>query len=171
MKKKESKSKHNEPKSNLRRVLVVYYSRDGSTRKVAEQIGITVKGSVHIDQIHTRVNYHGKWGYMKAGRDAMFRRTPLIRSMKNTLEYDLIIVGTPNWAGRMAAPVRSYLVKNRDKFKKIAFFCVQGGSGGEKVIAEMQKMHKPVETMIISERDIRSNKYKDKVKDFCNSLK
>lgn len=171
--------------------LVVYYSRTGNTKKVAQQIAITISGQCDIDEIVSRKKYSGKFGYIKAVFDAIFKKRPLIKNIKNPEKYDLVVIGTPNWGGRMAAPVRSYIYKN--KFKKVAFFCVQGGSGAERVIADMKKLlernfslsksnetapdfkikkrYKPSAVFIINERDIKDNSYKQKVKDFCKKLK
>jgi hypothetical protein len=46
---------------------------------------------------------------------------------KSPAEYDLIVVGTPNWASRITPAIRTYLKKNSLAGKKVAAFVVQDG--------------------------------------------
>ena len=35
--------------------------------------------------------------------------------------YDLVIIGTPVWAGRCSAPVRSFLIQHGEELRKTAY--------------------------------------------------
>jgi len=45
--------------------------------------------------------------------------------------YDLIILGTPVWAGSPTPAIASFLDKNNIAGKKIALFCCHGGGMGK----------------------------------------
>ena len=50
-------------------VLVAYYSRTNITKKVAEEIA--EKLNADIEEINPKVNYKGKIGYVRGGKDAL----------------------------------------------------------------------------------------------------
>ena len=49
--------------------LVVYYSRSNITKELAEDIAS--KTNADIEEIKSKVNYQGKIGYARAGKDAL----------------------------------------------------------------------------------------------------
>ena len=121
------------------KTLVIYYTRTGITKKIAEVIA--EKMQADIEEIVDLKDRKGPWEYLKAGRDAMKRIPAEIAVIKNNPEYyDLIVIGTPVWAGNMACAVRTYISGNKDKFKKVALFCTMGGSGDQKTFAEMESL-------------------------------
>ena len=148
--------------------LIIFYSRTGTTKKIGEEISKNLKADV--EEIISFKNYHGIFGYIKASIEAIFKKIPLIKTKKNPFLYDLVIVGTPIWAGTIASPMRTYLTKN--KFKKVAFFCTRGGSKVEKTFREMEKLScKPISTLALKTKEVRNNLYKKQVKEFCDKLK
>jgi flavodoxin len=121
------------------KTLVVYYSRTGITKKIAEVIA--KKTQADIEEIVDLKDRKGPWEYLKAGRDAMKRIPAQIAVIKNNPEYyDLIVIGTPVWAGNMACAVRTYIGGNKDKFKKIALFSTMAGSGDQNTFNEMESL-------------------------------
>ncbi|MEK6859245.1 MAG: hypothetical protein AABX54_00370 [Nanoarchaeota archaeon] len=151
------------------KILVVYYSRTGNTRKVAEEMAGNLKAD--LCGIKAKSDYRGFFGYIRAGYQAVLNKKPEIRIDKNTGNYDMIIIGTPNWGSRMASPVRTFVLSREFNKLKIAFFCCQGGSGAEKLLDRMEKLtKKPVAKFFVNQRDIKDNSYKNKVKEFCGRL-
>lgn len=112
------------------RILVVFHSRSGTTRRIARAIADSLDADV--EEIIDLKNRTGLFGYLGAGRDAMRRsRTPIGEPAKDPADYDLVIVGSPVWVGRMSSPVRSYLDRYRGKFKAAGFFCTCGGKNND----------------------------------------
>jgi len=87
-------------------------------------------------------------------------------------DYDLVIVGTPVWAGQMSPPVRTYLDHYSAQFKRLAVFCTEGGVNGEHALKEMTDLArlKPQAELIVNEPELSSGAYKDKVNAFTDSL-
>ncbi|WP_052125268.1 flavodoxin family protein [Thermotoga sp. Mc24] len=102
------------------KILVVYYTRSGHTKKVAEIIKDILKAD--IDEVMDRKPRKGIFGFLKAGYEATVGKTTDIIFKKDPSEYDLVVVGTPIWNGRVTPAIRTYLLKNREKIKKVAFF-------------------------------------------------
>ena len=113
------------------KILIAYYSRTGTTKKVAEVLGI--KLNADIEEIKDTVDRVGAKGYLLSGRDATLRRMTTIEPMqKNPADYDLVIIGTPIWSWNLSVPVRTYLEQHKTEFKNIALFCGMGGSGDKR---------------------------------------
>ncbi len=149
------------------KTLVVYYSKTGNTRRIAEKIANILKAD--SDEITDRKKRTGIIGFMGGGRDAMKGNLTEISCKKNPENYDLIIAGTPIWASTLTPAVRTYLHSNRDKINKIAFFCTGGGQVG-KTFRDMEKLSKrPLAALSINDKSIDSSD--DKIKSFCERLK
>jgi hypothetical protein len=65
---------------------------------------------------------------LTAGKDARKGSETVIAPIKkDPANYDLIVVGTPNWASRITPVILTYLKKNSLTGKKVAVFVVQDG--------------------------------------------
>ena len=152
------------------KTLVVYYSRTGTTKKVAQDISKILKcDKEEIQDIKSR---KGVIGYLISGREAMTKKLAEIKeTKKDPSKYDLVIIGTPVWAYNMSSPVRTYITKN--KFKKIAFFCTMGGSGDKPTFKKMEELcnKKPKATLTLKTKEVMDNKHIEKLKEFLKSLK
>ena len=148
--------------------LVVFYSRSGNTQKVALEIARSLRADVD-EIIDLKDRTRKIIGWLIAGKDASQKKLTEIKFKKDPKNYDLVIIGTPIWAWTMTPAIRTYLSKN--KIKKVAFFST-AGSRKNKAFEEMAKLSKrPVATCCIEERDIKANRYKESIKEFCDELK
>ena len=151
--------------------LIIFYSRTGTTRKVAEIISESL--SCDIEEIFDEKNRSGSIGYAKAGKDAMRKKlTTLKQYTKDPGSYDLTIIGTPIWAWNMSTPIRTYITENKDKFKKVAFFCTEGSSGGDKCFENMAELcdKEPVATLELTAKEIKKDLHLTKTKEYTNKL-
>ena len=151
-------------------VLVVYYSRTGNTRLVAEAIAQSLKAD--IEEIKDRKNRMGVFGFLRCGYEAIFKKlTDIEVSGENPEEYDLIIVGSPVWVGRLSSPVRTYLHLYGHNFKNVAFF-VTYGIGSGKVFSQIEELCKPpIATLEVKDEEIESGEYMEKVEEFVVNIK
>ena len=121
--------------------LVVYYSNTGTTVKLAERIAENL--SADKERIICTKNYRGFLGYLRAGYDSFRGNLPQIATVHHqAVDYDLVVVGAPIWAGQAAPPIRTYLRDNRNQFNRIALFTTAGGSAppdAPDAFAEMAK--------------------------------
>ncbi|MCR5027241.1 MAG: flavodoxin, partial [Methanobrevibacter sp.] len=89
-------------------VLVAYYSRTNVTKKVAQDI--TDKLNADCEEITSKVNYDGKIGYMRGGKDAISEKIIELEDLKyDPADYDLVYLGAPVWASKAANPLISYI--------------------------------------------------------------
>jgi flavodoxin len=105
--------------------LVVYYTRTGNARFVAETIAAEI--GADVEEIIDLKKRSGTLGYLSGGSDARRgKETEIAPTKKSPVDYDLIIVGTPVWAARPAPAITTYLKKNDLSGKKVAVFFTQG---------------------------------------------
>ncbi len=113
------------------KTLVVYYSRTGCTRKVAEHIAQSLQAD--LLELKEQANRRGMRGFITGGYDAIrHKRTELMPFDIDLQVYDLIITGSPVWAGTLCPAVRTFLQKAAPSIQRIAFFCTHGGGGPAK---------------------------------------
>lgn len=156
----------------MKKILVVYYSRTETTKKVAVKLG--EKLGADLEEIRDIVDRKGVKGYLISGRDATLRKlTTLEKSEKNPADYDLVIIGTPIWSWNMSVPVRTYITENKDKFKEVAFFCTMGGSGDERAFGEMSEIigKKPLATLTFKTVEVVKGLTEEKINEFVGKLK
>ena len=82
-------------------ILCVYYSRTGNTEKLMREIAAELK--CELVKLDDGVDRSGLTGWMRSGMQAMSRRLPPVKPLKTAFPlgvYDLVIIGTPVWAGR-----------------------------------------------------------------------
>lgn len=146
----------------IMKTLVAYYSRTGNTKKVAVEIAKNLKAD--IDEIIDKKDRSGMIGWIIGGYHGTFKKLTEIEYKKDPEKYNLVIIGSPIWNGVTPA-VRTYL---KNDFKKIIFFCTQGGSGGEKCFKEFGKTK---DILVVREKEIKDESYKEKVREFCAKIK
>ena len=110
---------------------VVYYSYDGNCALVAEQI----KAQIDADILRlVPVNEKRRSGFFAifCGVLQVFMgKKPDLKPYSFDPEaYEIIILGTPVWAGRPTPAMHSFLSKTKISGKKLALFiCHRGGKG------------------------------------------
>jgi flavodoxin len=106
--------------------LVVFYSRTGNARFVAQTIAAQIGSDT--EEIVDLKKRGGALGFLSGGSDARRgKETEIGPTQRSPGDYDFIIVGTPIWAGRPTPAITTYLKKTDLSGKKVAFFFVQGG--------------------------------------------
>ena len=139
--------------------LVAYYSRSNITEKLAEEIA--GKTNADIEEIVPKVNYQGKLGYVRGGKDAMSEKVIDLEELKyNPEDYDVVYLGTPVWAGKASTPLYSYIKQNVDKFKNVKFFVTAGGKGFDSTLEQMERItQKPQSTLTLTTKEVKKNEY------------
>ena len=154
------------------KILVVFYSRSGKTKKAAEAISEILK--CDKEEIFDTKSRKGIPGFLSAGTDANLRRLTAIKEIKyDPSLYDLVIIGTPIWSSNISTPIRTYLFLFKEEFKKVAFFCTRLGSDSKKVFADMKNLSQkaPLVVLELTTREVARDQYIQKVKEFIENLK
>lgn len=116
--------------------LILYFSRSGNTRKVAEQLASELNSEIEAIRCS---RYSGSWiGYARAGYDSLRKVRPAIEPIKSDLtQFDRLILGTPIWTSYPSTPVRAFLDRYRELPERVALFMTQGGQSAPAVAARL----------------------------------
>jgi flavodoxin len=154
------------------KTLVVYYSRTGHNKTLGEAIAKML--SADIDEIIDKKKRAGRLNWLRAGRDSLSEQETDIQFEKKPGDYDLIIIGSPIWAGRPTPAIRSYLGQNDLKGKKVAFFVCSGGEGYVSALPLFKALTPDSEiiaTFGITEKQLKEESYETELKAFVATLK
>ncbi len=128
------------PIANGQRALVVYFSRDGTTERVAGDLAVLLAADIEciVEKRHRR---WGFFGFMGAGAASSFGvASPIEPPVRDPADFEVVVVCTPIWAWHMAPPVRSWLRTNRGRLPaSAAYVIVSGDTDPSKVAAAMAK--------------------------------
>ena len=148
-------------------VLVAYYSRTNITKKLAEEIA--AKLNADIEEINPKVNYKGKIGYMRGGKDAISEKIIDLEQTKyDPSNYDIVYLGVPVWAGKSATPMISYIKENEGKFNEVKFFVTAGSTGFEGTFKQMEKFvgKAPQKTLALTTKEVKKDEFADRLESF-----
>jgi hypothetical protein len=130
--------------------LIAYYSMGGHTRAIANELRDAT--GADIEEIEEPNRRHGPMGAVRALFDAVARREPPIQPIKHEPgRYQVLLIGGPVWAGRMASPVRSFAKRYAASAPHVAFFCTEGGRGAETAFADLKALcgREPEATLVV----------------------
>ena len=128
------------PVGNGRRVLVVYFSRDSATKRVAEDFAALLGADIERI-VEKKPRKWGFFGFMRAGAASSFGvASPINPPVRDPAAYEAVVVCTPIWAWHLAPPMRSWLRLNKGKLPQLAaYVTVSGDTAPDKVVAAMAK--------------------------------
>ncbi|MEI7826782.1 MAG: hypothetical protein WCI87_03175 [Euryarchaeota archaeon] len=151
--------------------LVVFYSRTGSTKQVGEALAQTL--NCDSEELVDTKKRSGPLGYVRAGKDAQAKTLTTLADIKHDPSaYDLVILGTPIWARTLSSAMRTYITNNKSKFKRVAFFCTQGGTENQQLFDEMEALceRHPVNVLALLEKEVKEGAYQEKIHQFADGL-
>ena len=154
------------------KTLLIYYTRTGNAKFTAETIAAEL--GADVEEVIDLKNRQGRLAFMSNGRDAMQgKETPIAPTTRNLIDYDLIIIGQPIWAGNPTPAIRTYLNKNDLSGKKVALFF--SDSRSDKAV-EKTKTLMPNSTffkeLALPAKGFKNKEeIKNKISEWCNTLK
>jgi flavodoxin len=155
------------------KTLVVFYSRTGVTKKVAEALAAEL--GADVEELIDAKKRDGLIGWFGAGKDATLKRKAEIRPVaRKPADYDLVVVGTPVWAFTMTPAVRAWLGEHASEIRQVAFLCTMGGSGDKRTFEHMQGLVPTcvgIATLALMEKHVRAGTHVAALKDFAKVLR
>ena len=154
----------------MAKILVVWFSRSGTTTVVAQQLARAL--GADMERIEEVTDRHGPLGFVLSALEAVSKGLPSIRARKDPAQYDLVVLGTPVWAGCMASPVRSWLFLNRARLRRMAFFATMGGQGGDDVLRELRLLCDAPDapSCVFLQREVATGKHLEPLDAFAAAL-
>ena len=153
------------------KALIVYFSRSGNTEKIGKELASKIDADT--EQIKDKTKRKGILGWLSSGRDSMKKRTTDIEKLNHKpQEYDVVIIGTPVWAGNVPPATRTILEKYHRKIDNVAFFSTSKSGETTKMYNTMAKIIgiDTISTLSITEKEIKKDSYQEKMDEFINKI-
>ncbi len=153
------------------KLLVMFYSRTGTTRKIAEALKAELK--CDAEEIIATESHAGFLGILRSLIEAMRHRPAQIAPVsRNASSYDLVAIGTPVWAWSVSSPIRAHLTENAQKLPQVAFFCTMGSRGDEGAFTQMQALvgKMPRATAAFKMQDVVAGRFAPQLAEFVQAL-
>ena len=139
------------------RILVVFFSRTGNTRKVAEALAHAA--SADIEELREARSRRGLLGYVRSAYEATraLASGELLPSTYDPAGYDIVFIGSPTWSASLSSPVRAYLEQKRASLSDVGLFVTSGGGVTDGVLAQMSGllMKPPLAKLALREADVK----------------
>lgn len=122
------------------KTLIVYYSFEGNTRYVAQLLAEKLDADT-LELEPVKDYPRGKASkYVFGGAAASLSAAPELKPYVCEPEkYDLMILGSPVWAGRTAPPLNTFLKSHNLRQSRVAAFACCAGGSTERLFAMLEK--------------------------------
>ncbi len=120
--------------------LVLYYSENGTTKAVAEEIQKQLGADIEV--IEAVEPYTGDFQatIQRSGKERESGQSPAIKPLtKKIADYDVIFLGYPIWFGTYAMPIVTLLKEQDFAGKTVVPFCTFGSGGLNTSTADLKK--------------------------------
>jgi flavodoxin len=155
-----------------RNVLVVYFSRTGHTRVLAE--GIARALDADLEEIRDRTDRTGLLGWLRSGLETVLGVSAEIeRPRRDPGRYEVVIVGGPVWNSSVCTPVRTYLWLERERLPALASFASYGGFGADRALSQMEAIarKRPLATAAFREIETAAGVPRERIKAFAAAVR
>ncbi len=122
------------------RQLVLYYSENGTTKAVAEELQKQL--GADIEAIEAVEPYSGNFQATieRCNKERESGQTPALKALQsNIADYDTIYLGYPIWFGTYAMPIATLVKEQTFEGKTIIPFCSFGSGGLNTSTADLEK--------------------------------
>jgi flavodoxin len=156
------------------RAAIVYYSRTGTVRQVAE--AVAARSGWPLAEVADAKSRAGILGDLRCVIDNLLQRKVEFRYSGPALDRcEHVVVLAPVWMGRLAAPMRSFLaasVSTPPLPARVSAICVMAARGGFQAEAEIARLtgRKPAPALVLFERDVLSGEAAAEIDDFVHAL-
>lgn len=148
------------------RIMVVYYSKSGRTKKAATKLATMLKAD--CEELFDRRTYNGALGFMKAGYYALKHKlTNLMPIRHQPINYDIVILCTPIWAGNITPAIRTYCQQN--ELKSVAWLITCGDP--HNTVKQLPTAANLIRTtLVLGQKEVDNDQIEGKLQEFINML-
>ena len=124
------------PKS---KVGIYYYSLSGRTKEVCVELSRLL--NCYIEGIVDLRERRGFLQFFRNGFEALFNKETQIAPLKSSVrDFDVVIVGTPIWAGKIPPAVRTFVNQNASDIRKYALVFTYGFELAKRAVSAFEKI-------------------------------
>ena len=119
---------------------VIYYSRSGNTKKIAEKIAEAFGADMFfVEPVKAYGNYAS--AIIRVIGEKVSKKSPALKTpVADFSAYDTVFVGFPVWASTVPDFLQEYLSRADLDGKRVIPFATAGGNGKESSFAAIRKL-------------------------------
>jgi len=140
--------------------LVVYFSRSGRTRRIAEMLASELGADIEpICERNAGTPRGRPRGYVRSLLDAWFERpADLLPALHDVSRYDIVVLASAVWASHASAPAVTWLKEHGGRIRRLALFCCLRRRGHKQALRRMMRAAgKPaIACCVVTARDVRT---------------
>ena len=151
--------------------LVVFYSESGHTQRAAGRVAALL--GAEQEEIRAQGLWRGLGGYLQRIWLALRKRqVEIAPPQRDPRDFARVLLCSPVWAGHVASPMRSYMIRMADRLPEVAFVLTSGSPAVAGAFAEMAQLvgKTPLAEVDISARDRRRQEVEGKLDAFLARL-
>lgn len=138
------------------KVLIVFFSRTGTTRLLAEGIARATDGD--LEELRERRSRRGVLGWLRSGYEGTYGKAAEPLAVRHDVTaYDIVFIGSPTWNQALSSPVRGFMQRSQARLANVALFATCAGRGADQVLEQMTNLlpEPPLATLGMLENDVR----------------
>ena len=129
--------------NEMSKILVVYFSASGVTKKVAEKLAFVANADIHeikpiVPYTKADLNWMDKKSRSSVEMNDKTFRPEIVKEDLNLSSYDTILLGFPIWWYVAPTIINTFLENYDLSGKRIVLFATSGGSGFGNTIKELK---------------------------------
>ena len=156
----------------MEKKLIVYYSRTGTARQVAEQMA--AQSGWQLAEV---TDEHPRAGFLGDARcviETVFHARAKYRYEGPPLdEIEHVIVIAPIWMGHLASPMRDFLADQLLASRHLSVICVMAARGAFRAVEEIMRITAtiPAPVLALFQRDVLSGLSQEEMAGFIDQVK
>ena len=119
-------------------ILVVYYSRTGKTRMVAERLATLLVADVA--EIKEKKERTGLLGFLGGIKDSLLKRKAELAQAAEPGDHRVVLIGMPIWASRPPPAICSYVAQVDLSGRTVCAFCTSDGTRGKGTFKALNRL-------------------------------
>lgn len=119
---------------------VIYYSKSGVTKKIAEAVKDKFKADLYFVEPEEAYGSYIS-AVARVGREKLTKKPPVLKTKPEDFSaYDVIFIGFPVWYGTMPSFQQEYISKCDLKGKTVIPFATAGANGRESSLKTVKEL-------------------------------
>ena len=152
--------------------LIVYYSRTGTARLVAEQMA--AQSGWQLAEVSDEYPRAGFFGDLRCMIETVFRKRIKYHYAGPPLdEVEQVVVLAPIWMGHLASPMRDFLIDQSPFSANLSVICVMASRGAFNAIEEVMRVTSavPAPVLALCQRDVLNGLSHSEIAGFIDQVK
>ncbi|MGN6524967.1 MAG: flavodoxin family protein [Burkholderiaceae bacterium] len=152
----------------MSKVLVVFHSRTGCCRRLAQVLSETRRWSLgEVDY------FEPPGGYWRCALDALTRKEPEIRYQgANPATFDVVVLVSPIWCWGLSPPMRGFVRSMHGKLDRVAVVSCMGGSGAARAVREVEQRigRRTVARLALTQSQVETRAFNPALQSFADAV-